>query len=138
MSKPWFKLSTDKWLDGSTRRELSDAERAKWIDLLALCARYNYEGKKIQQVGVIKMTVADLAWFWREEEGKTRAVLEKMESVGKIKVHEKEVEILNWKTYNPHRMEMWREDHPKDDFVTTCDDLCPSVSKSESEKERYM
>lgn len=128
MSKPWFKLSTDKWLDGSTRRELTDAERAKFVDLLALCARY--EGKHANTSGVINMSVPDLAYFWHEEESEIRPVLVKMEMAGKIKVFDDRVEIVNWKRYNPHPEELKREE-----FVSSCEELCTDVTKIEIEKQ---
>ena len=121
MSKPWFKISTDKWLDGSTRRELTDAERARWIDLLALCARY--EGKYASTSGVINMTSSDLAWFWHEDESETLKLLSRMEACGKIKVINGHIEVINWQKYNPHHEEIRRLERNNN----SCEDLCEDV-----------
>jgi len=37
---PWIPLDVAKWLNGSTREELNHDERAIWIDMLCLAARY--------------------------------------------------------------------------------------------------
>lgn len=36
--KTWIKFYPEKWLFGSTREELTNAERAVWFDFLALAA----------------------------------------------------------------------------------------------------
>src|ERR1700679_2303080 len=40
--RKWVKLWVREWLDGTTRAEMSDSQRAFWIDLLAMagCSRY--------------------------------------------------------------------------------------------------
>lgn len=42
--RSWVKLWVNEWLDGTTRFEMSDAQRAFWIDLLALAGRSRYPG----------------------------------------------------------------------------------------------
>jgi hypothetical protein len=37
--RPWIKLWVGDWLDGTTRFQTSDAQRAFWIDLLAMAGR---------------------------------------------------------------------------------------------------
>lgn len=41
----WVKLWAEEWLDGTTRFEMSDAQRAFWIDLLALAGRSRFPGR---------------------------------------------------------------------------------------------
>lgn len=40
----WVKLWVNEWLDGTTRYEMSGAQRAFWIDLLALAGRSRFPG----------------------------------------------------------------------------------------------
>lgn len=40
----WFKVFIDDWLEGTTRYQMSDAERAFWIDLLAMAGRSRFGG----------------------------------------------------------------------------------------------
>lgn len=42
--RTWVKLWVNEWLDGTTRGEMSDAQRAFWIDLLAMAGRSRYPG----------------------------------------------------------------------------------------------
>jgi hypothetical protein len=37
--RPWIKLWVGDWLDGTTRYQMSDTQRALWIDLLAMAGR---------------------------------------------------------------------------------------------------
>src|SRR5882724_9421973 len=41
----WVKLWAEEWLDGTTRFEMSDAQRALWVDLLALAGRSRFPGR---------------------------------------------------------------------------------------------
>jgi hypothetical protein len=43
--RSWVKLWVNEWLDGTTRFEMSDIQRAFWIDLLALGGRSRYPGR---------------------------------------------------------------------------------------------
>ena len=43
--RQWVKLWVNEWLDGTTRYEMSDVQRAFWIDLLALAGRSRYPGR---------------------------------------------------------------------------------------------
>jgi hypothetical protein len=40
----WVKLWVSEWLDGTTRFQMSGAQRALWIDLLAMAGRSRYPG----------------------------------------------------------------------------------------------
>ncbi len=42
--RTWVKLWVNEWLDGTTRFEMSDAQRAFWIDLLAMAGRSRFPG----------------------------------------------------------------------------------------------
>jgi len=42
--RPWIKLWVDPWLDGTTRYQLTDAQTAFWVDLMAMAGRSRYPG----------------------------------------------------------------------------------------------
>lgn len=42
--RSWVKLWTNEWLDGTTRYQMSDVQRAFWIDLLAMAGRSRFPG----------------------------------------------------------------------------------------------
>lgn len=42
--RPWVKLWVNDWLEGTTRFQMSDAQRAFWIDLLAMAGRSRFGG----------------------------------------------------------------------------------------------
>jgi hypothetical protein len=42
--RSWVKLWTAEWLDGTTRYQMTDAQRAFWIDLLAMAGRSRFPG----------------------------------------------------------------------------------------------
>src|ERR1700730_5377080 len=42
--RTWFKVFVDDWLEGTTRYQMSGAERAFWIDLLAMAGRSRFGG----------------------------------------------------------------------------------------------
>jgi hypothetical protein len=44
MRRAWVKLWVNEWLDGTTRFQMSGAQRAFWIDLLALAGRSRFPG----------------------------------------------------------------------------------------------
>ena len=43
-SRKWFKVWVDPWLNGTTRFELTDTQRAFWMDLLAMAALSRWPG----------------------------------------------------------------------------------------------
>ncbi len=43
--RSWVKLWVNEWLEGTTRFEMSDVQRAFWIDLLALAGRSRFPGR---------------------------------------------------------------------------------------------
>jgi hypothetical protein len=44
MRRAWVKLWVNEWLDGTIRFQMSGAQRAFWIDLLAMAGRSRYPG----------------------------------------------------------------------------------------------
>jgi hypothetical protein len=42
--RTWIKLFVHDWLEGTTRYQMSDAQRAFWIDLLAMAGRSRFGG----------------------------------------------------------------------------------------------
>lgn len=42
--RPWVKLWVNDWLEGTTRYQMTDAQRAFWIDLLAMAGRSRFGG----------------------------------------------------------------------------------------------
>lgn len=42
--RPWIKLWVHEWLNGTTRLEMSDGQRAFWVDLLAMAGQSRYPG----------------------------------------------------------------------------------------------
>jgi hypothetical protein len=42
--RAWFKVFVNDWLEGTTRYQMSDAQRAFWIDLLAMAGRSRFGG----------------------------------------------------------------------------------------------
>jgi hypothetical protein len=42
--RQWVKLWVNEWLEGTTRYEMSDAQRAFWIDLLSMAGRSRFPG----------------------------------------------------------------------------------------------
>lgn len=42
--RTWVKLWVNEWLDGTTRFEMTDSQRAFWIDLLAMAGRSRFPG----------------------------------------------------------------------------------------------
>jgi hypothetical protein len=42
--RSWVKLWTNEWLDGTTRYQMSDPQRAFWVDLLAMAGKSRWPG----------------------------------------------------------------------------------------------
>jgi hypothetical protein len=109
-SRSWVKLWVGEWLDGTTRYEMSGAQRAFWADLLALAGRSRFPG--IVCAGVTNDTIVGypLARFegiLNDETVKVLETLEMFERNGKIRLEctRKErpalyaVHILSWEKY---------------------------------------
>jgi hypothetical protein len=110
VSRTWIKLWVNSWLDGTTRYEMSGAQRAFWIDLLALAGRSRCDGIICAGRNGERFTGYPLDFFKALDAGSEidiPATFELFERTGKIKVeitsetprkHYK-VAILNWKTF---------------------------------------
>jgi hypothetical protein len=107
--RTWVKLWVDEWLDGTTRFEMSDAQRAFWIDLLALAGRSRFPGRicpgevdgsyvgyplsKFQSLMAEPMDVeATLRLF--EKSGKIRLTVTSESPVRLVMI-----ELVNWDRY---------------------------------------
>jgi hypothetical protein len=44
VGRRWIKVFVNDWLEGTTRHQMSDAQRAFWIDLLAMAGRSRFGG----------------------------------------------------------------------------------------------
>lgn len=107
--RKWVKLWVNEWLDGTTRFEMSDAQRAFWIDLLALAGRSRFPGKicagEVNGVPVgyplnkYQALMAEPIDVWQtlslfERVGKIRLVVTSEAPVKLVMV-----ELLNWDRY---------------------------------------
>jgi hypothetical protein len=107
--RSWVKLWTNEWLDGTTRYQMSDAQRAFWIDLLALAGRSRFPGiicagrdgdrfvgypiNRFQSLMAEPIDIeATLALF--ERTGKIKV---EVTSKGPPKLYK--IELLNWAKY---------------------------------------
>jgi DnaD/phage-associated family protein len=101
MPKDFIKLWVNPWLDGSTRSELSPAERSVWIDLLALAGRYNKEG--IME-GIVPIDRPNLCRILQVTRTLLDHALEKCIRYEKIEILPNgHILIKNWEIYNPSR-----------------------------------
>lgn len=109
--RPWVKLWTNEWLDGTTRYQMSDAQRAFWIDLLAMAGRSRFPGTVCAGrdgdllVGYPLYRFASLMAGPQQIDIETTLAL--FERTGKVKVTITTegppklfaIEILNWNKY---------------------------------------
>lgn len=107
--RSWVKLWVNEWLDGTTRFEMSDAQRAFWTDLLALAGRSRFPG--IICAGAVgnRLVGYPLNRFQSlmSEPIDIEATFALFERSGKIKVETTQegtltlykVELLNWNKY---------------------------------------
>jgi hypothetical protein len=104
----WIKLWVDPWLDGTTRYQLTDAQTAFWVDLMAMAGRSRFRGiicagrdgeqwvgYPIARYQALRPSVdveATLALF--AQTGKIAIEVTHEQPMKLIKI-----EILNWKKY---------------------------------------
>ena len=110
MGRTWIKLWVNEWLDGTTRYEMSGAQRAFWIDLLALAGRSRCDGVICAGRAGERFIGYPLSRFEVLDAGKEikiPATLELFEKTGKIKIEITseapiklyKITILNWSKY---------------------------------------
>jgi hypothetical protein len=120
MAREWIKLHVDKWLDGSTRNELSPAERAIWIDFLALAGRYQKDGKRD---GLIITARDSLSRVLNVDRRLLDRAIEKFLEYGKITIDDEGIHIVNWSVYNPSKQEIYEDKHPFRHLPTSSDPI---------------
>lgn len=122
--RSWVKLWTNEWLDGTTRYQMSDAQRAFWIDLLAMAGRSRFPGvicsgqdgdrfvgyplNRFQSLMAAPIDVeATFALF--ERTGKVKVTAS--DSTPKLYV----IELLSWDKYQSeyHRTKKYRQKSKK-------------------------
>lgn len=110
MARDWIKLWTYEWLLGSTRYELTPAERSIWTDFLALAGLYHKDGKR---EGKIPADLRALARTLNVDQALLQRAITKFEAHGKIQVEEDGIRLINWQKYNPSRQEIWTHQYPE-------------------------
>lgn len=106
----WFKIWTEKWLSGSTRKELRPDERSIWIDFLALAADSPDSGKVCLYSGV-PYTNKQLCIMLNITSKQLNSARDKFIQYGKIKMVDSIPVIINWDIYQAefNRTEYMRE-----------------------------
>ena len=95
--QPWIPLWVDKWLFGSTRYELTNSDRAIWVDFLALAAKDNGH---IRANKGFPYPLQALAGILNIEPDILSKTIETFEKHGKIIVEENGViQIKQWDNY---------------------------------------
>lgn len=124
MGKDWIKLHCNRWLYGSTRDELTPAQRAVWIDLLALAGQLC---KDDQDSMTLKVTRPALTRLFKVSRTLLDSTLEACQEANKLTLSEAtdEITITNWAFYNPPRMTIARE--ALREHVTECSRVLPDV-----------
>jgi hypothetical protein len=108
--RAWVKLWVTDWLDGTTRYEMSGAQRAFWIDLLAMAGRSRIPGMICAgRIGerIVGYPLSVFNGLDAAGELNVAATLDLFESSGKIQVEVTQeaplkllkIKILNWEKY---------------------------------------
>jgi len=106
--RQWVKLWVNEWLDGTTRFELTAAQRLLWVDLLALAGRSRFPGFIYAGTGQgnekVGYPIAYLAGVLQMDETDTNNALKLLEAHGHITLEEVSPEkyiigIINWEKY---------------------------------------
>ena len=133
MIRSWVKLWINEWLDGTTRYEMSGAQRAFWIDLLALAGRSRSPGIICAGRDGERFIGYPLKVFSALDAGEeidVVATFELFERTGKITVEVTaesptklyKISICSWDRYQSEylRQKSYRQGHkPKTKSVTT-------------------
>jgi len=110
VARSWVKLWVNEWLDGTTRYEMSGAQRAFWVDLLALAGRSRCDGVICAGKTLDRFIGYPISRFEVLDAGREISVLgtlELFEQSGKIKIELTadaptklyKITILNWSRY---------------------------------------
>jgi hypothetical protein len=94
---PWFPLHVDSWLFGSTRIELTNEQRAIFIDLVAVGAK---DSGYIRANETTPYPLEQLAGFLRLDLDVLKETIERCIDTGKIeRLPNGILRIVNWETY---------------------------------------
>jgi hypothetical protein len=108
--RQWVKLWVGEWLDGTTRYEMTGAQRAFFIDLLALAGRSRHPGFIYAGESAGRVIGYPLGFFQALDasgELDVAATLQLFETCGKIRVEATQeapvklmrIEVINWGRY---------------------------------------
>jgi hypothetical protein len=106
--RQWVKLWVNEWLDGTTRFELTAAQRIVWVDLLALAGRSRFPGFIYAGTGEgekrVGYPIAYLAGVLQMDEVALNNTLKLLLDKGHITLEEPVPEqyvigIVNWEKY---------------------------------------
>jgi hypothetical protein len=111
--RKWIKLWTTEWLDGTTRYQMTGAQRAFWVDLLAMAGASRFPGVICAgKDGDEAFVGYPLSRFQAlmSEPIDVAATLELFERTGKIKIETTsdgppkavKIVIVNWDKYQSH------------------------------------
>ena len=109
-NRPWIKLWVNPWLDGTTRWQTTGAQRAFWLDLLALSARGRFPGFVCAGQDAGQIIGYPPKWYAanQAEDFDVLAAFELFERTEKIRIIRTSqeplliaIEILNWNLYQP-------------------------------------
>ena len=106
MGREWIKLYVDKWLDGTMSLELSDTQYGIWSKFLALAERYNREGNRL---GEIPLPLEAIRRIFGSKTNAFASAVDKFVETGRIELTDKGVFILNFRIYNPSRLDIHRD-----------------------------
>jgi hypothetical protein len=110
--RKWIKLWTTEWLDGTTRYQMSGAQRAFWVDLLAMAGASRFPGIICAGKDGDAFVGYPISRFQAlmSEPIDVVATLELFERTGKIRIETTsdgppksvKIKIVNWDKYQSH------------------------------------
>lgn len=144
-SRSWVKLWVNEWLDGTTRYQMTDAQRAFWIDLLAMGGRSRYPGivaagkDNEKWIGYplsvyqAKATSIDIRETLRLFADTEKISVEETKGVGKEPLFK--ITLLNWGKYQSEYMRQRSYRAPGTRKVTTKNTKRLPVEEEKRKKE---